>query len=226
MATMSSAVWRQSGLFYVPLFRTHYTRFRRADPSVPPLPFLQMKVFLTYFIILVFSQCLLISAASAEGIQVKSAELVLVEENSYQLNAEFEINFSGKLEEAVTKGVPVTFVVEFGVIRPRWYWLDEDLVKAQQVIRLSYNALTRQYQLSLGTAHRNFSSFAEAKSELSKIREWPVFDRALIKKRNDYEAQLRIRLDVSQLPKPLQVNALASKDWNLESDWHRWPLTP
>jgi len=187
-------------------------------------------VFVRLFLIssLLFCYFGLISTASAEGIQVKSAELELVEENSYQINAEFEINLSAKLEEAITKGVPVSFVVEFGVIKPRWYWLDEELVKAQQVLKLSYNALTRQYQLSAGPLHKNFSSLAEAKSELGKIHEWAVFDRALIKKRNstDYVAVLRMRLDVSQLPKPLQVNALASKDWNLDSEWYRWPLTP
>ena len=168
------------------------------------------------------------SAASAEGIQVKFAELELVEENSYQVNAEFEINLSARLEEAIIKGVPVSFVVEFGVIKPRWYWLDEEIVKAQQVLKLSYNALTRQYQLSAGPLHKNFSSLAEAKSELGKVHEWAVFDRALFKKRNltGYEAILRMRLDVSQLPKPLQVNALASKEWNLDSEWYRWPLTP
>jgi hypothetical protein len=35
-----------------------------------------------------------------------------------------------------------------------------------------------------------------------------------------------MRLDISQLPKPLQVNAIASKNWNLESDWYHWTLKP
>jgi hypothetical protein len=41
-----------------------------------------------------------------------------------------------------------------------------------------------------------------------------------------YEAAIRMRLDVSQLPKPLQINALASRDWNLASEWFRWTLIP
>ena len=40
----------------------------------------------------------------------------------------------------------------------------------------------------------------------------------------DYQAALRMRLDVTQLPKPFQVNALTSREWNLASDWRRWPL--
>jgi len=36
-----------------------------------------------------------------------------------------------------------------------------------------------------------------------------------------YELRLRVRLDSAQLPKPLQVNALTNRDWNLSSDWVR-----
>ncbi|HET9045788.1 MAG TPA: DUF4390 domain-containing protein [Casimicrobiaceae bacterium] len=31
---------------------------------------------------------------------------------------------------------------------------------------------------------------------------------------------------MNQLPKPFQVNALASKEWQLASDWHRWTFVP
>ena len=184
----------------------------------------QFQARLFIYGVLVFSSFILSGAANAEGIQIKSAELSVVEESSYQVHAEFEITFSPKLEEAVTKGVPVTFILEFMVSQPRWYWLDDDLVKTQKVFKLSYNALIRQYQLSEGTSHRNFSNLTEAKAALSNIQDWPVFDRSLLKKNNSYKALLRMRLDVSQLPRPLQVNALASKDWNLDSDWYKWTL--
>jgi hypothetical protein len=41
-----------------------------------------------------------------------------------------------------------------------------------------------------------------------------------------YEAVLRLRLDTSRLPKPLQIDAIASRDWNLTSDWYRWTFMP
>jgi hypothetical protein len=37
---------------------------------------------------------------------------------------------------------------------------------------------------------------------------------------------LRLRLDTTQLPKPLQVNTLVSREWSLASDWCRVVLTP
>ena len=189
-------------------------------PSFSPRNFFIRLVFVAFSIFFVFSP------ACAEGIQVKSAELELVEESIYQLNADFEINFSSKLEEAITKGLPVTFIVEFELTRPRWYWFNDGVFNAQQILKLSYNALTRQYQLMAGLTQKSFGSLAEVKSELGKIRGWRLFDHTFLKKQNAYEAALRIRLDVSQLPKPLQVNALASKDWNLDSDWYRWPVKP
>lgn len=167
----------------------------------------------------------LAAAARADGIQVKTASLDLVDE-VYQLNAEFDITLGSKLEEALAKGVPLFFQVEFQVLRPRWYWFDEEVADVRQLYRLSYNALTRQYELSSSGIHRNFMTFAEAMAALSQIRQWQVLDRSLLRAGQTYEVGLRMRLDVSQLPKPLQVNALASKDWNLDSDWRRWTLTP
>lgn len=164
-------------------------------------------------------------AHAESGIQVKAAELNLVDE-VYQLKGEFEVNFSQALDDALNKGVPLNFVVEFELNRPRWYWLDESIASAQQQIRISYHALTKQYRLQVQEQQKSFVTLAELKTELGHVQEWKVVERALLRKRYSYEARLRIKLDLSQLPKPLQVNALTSKDWNMESEWHRWTLTP
>ncbi|MFA7239804.1 MAG: DUF4390 domain-containing protein [Sulfuricellaceae bacterium] len=173
---------------------------------------------------LILAALLLLGAASfahAEGIEIKSAELELVEE-TYQLNAEAEITLNPTLEDALNKGVPLHFVADFELKKPRWYWLDETISAAQQHIRLSYHALTRQYQLSINSQHKNFPALNEARRELGRISAWPVVKRNLVKEKQSYVAGLRFRLDLTQLPKPLQVNALASKEWDLDSDWFRW----
>ena len=33
-----------------------------------------------------------------------------------------------------------------------------------------------------------------------------------------------MRLDLAQLPKAFQVNALTSREWTLESDWKKFPF--
>jgi hypothetical protein len=47
-----------------------------------------------------------------------------------------------------------------------------------------------------------------------------------MKKDGNYTAAARLRLDIAQLPLPLQVNALTGKDWALNSDWYRWVIRP
>ena len=165
------------------------------------------------------------AGAQAEGIEVRNAALVAGEEG-YFLEADFEITLNPTLDEALNKGVPLYFLLEFEIIRPRWYWLNEKVLNNQQQYRLAYNALTRQYRLGLGSLFQNFGSMSEALDFLSRVRRRNVLEPGTLSKGTTYTAGVRMRLDVSQLPKPFQLNALASRDWNFGSEWHRWSVTP
>jgi|SRR6185369_16790096 hypothetical protein len=163
--------------------------------------------------------------ASAEGITISKAEIAPTEDG-WTLNADFDIQFSQKLEEAVTRGVPLAFVMEFELSRPRWYWFDEKPVKQSQTYKITYTPLLRQYRLSVGSLYQNFTRFDEVKRVLSRVRGWHVADKGAVKAEGDYQANLRLRLDTGQLPKPFQLNAVASSDWALNSEWHRWTVNP
>jgi Domain of unknown function (DUF4390) len=164
-------------------------------------------------------------AAHAEGIEVRSAALVAGEEG-YYLEATFEVVLTSALEEALNKGIPLHFLLEFELIRPRWYWLSEKLVNHQQRYRLSYNALTRQYRVAVGTLFQNFPSLGEAMEFVKRVRLRDILEPGALKKDSTYTAALRMRLDTSQLPKPFQLSAVGSRDWNISSDWHRWTVAP
>jgi len=92
--------------------------------------------------------------------------------------------------------------------------------------RLSYNALTRQYRVSFGTLNQNFDTLDEALAVIGRVRYSPAVRFQEIEPENVYLAVLRLRLDTSQLPKPLQIDALGSSDWSLSSDWYRWTFKP
>lgn len=174
---------------------------------------------------LVLIVALLPAIAHAEGIAVRSAAIE-PDEDGWQLEAEFDVQFSPRLEEAVNRGVPLYFVVEFELARPRWWWFDEKPVQLSQTYKISYTPLLRQYRLSVGNVYQNFTRFEEVKRVLSRLRGWHVVDKGALKKDQVYQAGLRMRLDTAQLPKPFQLNAIASRDWTLASEWHRWTLTP
>ncbi len=163
--------------------------------------------------------------AHAEGIAVKSAVLEPTDDG-WQLDADFDVQFSPRLEEAVNRGVPLYFVVDFELSRPRWYWFDQKPVQYTQTYKIAYTPLLRQYRLSVGSVYQNFTRFEEVTRVLSRIRGLHVADPQALKRDITYQAAVRMRLDTSQLPKPFQVNAIASRDWTLTSDWHRWSISP
>jgi hypothetical protein len=168
---------------------------------------------------------LLALAARADNIQVRSAAIELGEDG-YVLNADFEIALTPTLEDILSKGVPLNFLLEVEIIRPRWYWFNDRVATSAQQYKLSYNSLTRQYRVSLGTLFQNFATVGEAVRFFSSVRNLPVADKSDLQVGVDYQAGVRMRLDVSQLPKPFQITAFGSREWNLSSDWHRFAVTP
>lgn len=157
----------------------------------------------------------------AEGIKVRKTEARFID-NSYQFSADFDISLNFVVDQALTRGVPLYFISEFSLTRPRWYWLDEVVAENEQTTRLSYNKLTRQYRITRGSLFQNFSSLGEALRIISHQSSAPM----TLPKMGDYIVAARMRLDITQLPKPLQVNALATQDWNLDSNWYRWIVRP
>jgi len=166
--------------------------------------------------------------ARAEGVHIKSAELIATE-GGYSLEANYEITLSHTLEEALLHGLVLPFVIEFDLTYPRWWTLNlwnRVVSEFRQEHRLSFNALTRQYRVSFGSLHQNFDTLDEALVVIAHVRQTAAVAADDVDRGAVYLAALRLRLDTSQLPKPLQINALSSHDWNLSSDWYRWTFRP
>ena len=169
--------------------------------------------------------CAAALAARAEEIEVRSAQLVAVEEGLV-LNADFAFDFAPRLAEMVANGVPLYFVVEFELMRPRWWWFDEKAAAKRMQLRLSYHVLSRHYRLSTGLLQQQFATLEEALHVLRRIRNWQVVDRSAALADATYEAALRMRLDTTLLPKPFQLSALTSRELTLESPWRRFAFRP
>jgi Domain of unknown function (DUF4390) len=163
------------------------------------------------------------AAAHANGIEVRKAALTASEEG-YVLEAVFDIQLTPLLDDVLHKGVPLYFTLEFEVLRPRWYWTNEKIVSLRKQQRLSFNTLTRQYRVGAGALYQNFPTLADALAFMSRLRRREDIEPGLLRKDTSYTAELRLRLDAAQLPKPFQLNT--GRDWNIGSDWYRWTVTP
>jgi len=171
-------------------------------------------------LIKVLLAAVLLAAATAKAaeIEVRSAALHLANEGLV-LDAEFSFQFPPRLAEAVESGVSLYFLVEFEMSRPRWYWLDERAAAKRLQLQLSYHALSRQYAVSSGPLEQQFSTLEEALGVLRHVRNWVVADRIALVSDARYDAAVRMRLDTSLLPKPIQVSALTNREWAFESEW-------
>ncbi len=194
---------------------------------------------------------LFVAAAHAEGISVNKVE-VRLDKDGYHLSAVYSIALNFEEQQALSRGVPLYFVGEFSLKRSRWdwldatqqamsrgiqgifvskpttthwSWLDKEVYKSEQASKLSYNVLTGRYRISRGSLFQNFSSLDEALNMLSRQNSASI-PAALIEANGKYTAAARLRLDITQLPKPLQVNALTSSGWTLDSAWYRWMINP
>jgi hypothetical protein len=166
-----------------------------------------------------------VSFAHANEINFSNVSLTPLEK-SWALNADVQLELSPALEQLVKKGVTLHFVTEFQLTKKRWYWLDAKVVDVQRVSKISYQALTNQYRVTLGTFSLTAATLKQALAAVKTIEDWVVIDPAAIESKQTYQAALRLRLDSNQLAKPFQVNAINSKSWNLQSDWYRFQFIP
>lgn len=160
-------------------------------------------------------------AARADDIEIREARLESVEDG-LALQADFAFDINPRLAEAVKGGVPLYFAVEFELTRPRWYWFDEKTLSRRHQIRLSYHPVSRQYRLATGVIQQSFATLEDALAVLHRLRNWIVVEKTIALPEATYEAAVRMRLDLTLLPRPFQVSALTSRDWRLESTWKRF----
>jgi len=172
-----------------------------------------------------FLVCSLVQAAKADGINVRSVDVEAVEEG-YLLNADFDLELTPKLLDAVSHGVSLDFVLAFDLWRSRAWWFDETLIHFQEHRRLSFVPVTRMYRLNIGTSYETFTNLKDALKALAHVHAVTAAEKQALMKGQRYEASLSLGLDTSLLPKPLQIESLSTGDWQLSSPVHRFTVNP
>ncbi|HEX4584525.1 MAG TPA: DUF4390 domain-containing protein [Burkholderiaceae bacterium] len=167
-------------------------------------------------------------AGAQDTVSVESAELEVRDdpEPGLYLSAQFAFEPSPAIEDAVRRGIPVYFAIDFELVRRRWYWFNRLVVSATLGYRLTYSPLTRQFRLSRGALAQPFDTLDEALATVRTVRDWKVAGREAAASREHLLARIRLRLDKTMLPKPFQVDSLTNPDWALASDWKPVAIGP
>lgn len=144
----------------------------------------------------------------------------------YQISAQFDLELSNTVQEALLKGIPVYFVVDAKVYRDRWYWSDKLVAAAQRHIRVSYQPLTRRWRMQVASQPivqnglgvslmQTYDSLEEVMVNLRRLNRWKFADAAQIESGAGHRLEFAFYLDLSQLPRPLQMGATGQSEWEL-----------
>lgn len=207
-----------------------FTHFSKSRPSHDlPLTKTAYSIMRRFFYLLA---CLFLFFAATHSTAALADSLIAVDsaaveksDKGYRLAADFSLNLPRDLEDVLLRGIPLYFTTELEITRPRWYWFDEKPVEKARTIRLAYNVLTRQYSAtSAGSLQQNVPTLEEALNLVRHPQNWLFAEKDSLKEGETYSAAIRIQLDISYLPKPFQINVINNSNWQLSSEWKRFPF--
>ena len=176
-------------------------------------------------------------ANETESVRLSRPLLSAASDNAWTIDADVKVTLNSVLIDALRRGVPLVFSAEFEILRKRWYWFNEKLLSQSRPLRLSFHSVTQQYRVSQGDQLMLMTNhLEEALAVVLNVRQWPIAQHSaevqlqelmqqVAKTPEAFEIRFRTRLDSGQLPKPLQLNALTNRDWNLSTEWVRPQLS-
>jgi len=151
--------------------------------------------------------------ARAQGVELPSIAAKR-QDGGVVLDFVANLTISKAVEDALRRGVPVYFVAEATVKKPRWYWRDDRVARISRSWRLSYQPLTSAWRVSLGAFSQSYPSLEEALTTVTRIARWRIADSG-IEPGDKYYVDFQFYLDSSQLPPPMRLDLNAQSEWKL-----------
>jgi hypothetical protein len=148
------------------------------------------------------------------------------------LTAAVKFELPAAVEDALIKGVAIIFVAEADVFRERWYWMNKKVISAERHLRLAYQPLTRRWRLNVAsggitnaalgmTLNQNFDTLTDALSALQRQSRWKIAEASELDLDQKHLIEFKFRLDLAQLPRPLQIGTLGQSDWSISVSINR-----
>jgi len=148
-----------------------------------------------------------------------------IEHQVLTTTARLSLSITGDPAEALSKGIPLTILVETRLYRASLLSRFFEIATWQHPYLIEYHALSNRYTLTrpgagppetFPTLSETLGAIEDFSVELNLPPGVAVEDRL--------EVRLRTVLDRSDLPGPLKLMAFFSNDWQLQSNWQRWKV--
>ncbi len=160
------------------------------------------------------------------------------QDSALYMSAELQFDLPSALEEALKKGVTLYFVTEVEITQERWFIYQQRVVQLERHVRLFYQPLTRRWRVNISSQPfspnslgislgQSYDTIEEAMSAVKKIIQWRVGQAGDYRPDMKQVVTLTFKLDLKQLPKPLQIGATGQRDWDIDlSKSQRLELAP
>ena len=165
-------------------------------------------------------------AQNDEGLITINAASIEFIDATARLSADAEIVLPPEIRAGLNSGVPLEFIIELRLQKPRRWLPAANLATFKRRYSLIYYELTRHYRVrALDTdVGRNFRSLLPALEDLGKLRDimLPITLAQVPTLKNAQQASLQIKLNSEALPLPLQP--VFTSTWRLSSKEYQWSL--
>lgn len=149
-----------------------------------------------------------------------------ITDGALALSAVLDLGLTAKVEEALSKGIPMEVVIDISLRRRRPVLWDPHVQSWVLRRKISYHALSRQY-LVIGhrpdsDAVESFTSLQAALVNMGSLEELKLPLQRELNAEVKYYVSIRASLDIESLPAPLRPVAYTSLAWHLSSGWTEW----
>jgi hypothetical protein len=137
------------------------------------------------------------------------------DEDGVYLSYAVEFELGRGVDDALVKSVPLFFVAEAEIFRDRWYWRDRRVAHTVRVWKIVFQPLTSTYRVTtVGGLSQNYPTRDEALFALSRSSRWKIADAGQLDDGHHY-VEFTYRLDITLLPRPMQIGISGQSDWQL-----------
>jgi len=160
------------------------------------------------------------------------------DESALYLSGQWHFDLSTALEDALLKGITLYFVTEVDISQERWYVYNQRIAHAERHVRLFYQPLTRRWRVNISpqpfnasglgmSLGQSYDSLDEALGAVRRTVQWRIANASDYNPEAKQTISINFKLDLKQLPRPLQIGAAGQSDWNMTfSKTQRLELTP
>ena len=160
------------------------------------------------------------------------------QDTALYMSGAWQFEMPAALEDALLKGITLYFVTDVEISQERWYVYNQRVARAERHVRLFYQPLTRRWRVNISPQPFNVSGLGmslgqsydtaeEALGAVQRIVQWRLANIADINMDAKPTLSINFKLDLKQLPRPLQIGAAGHSDWNIGfSKTQRLELAP